>query len=141
MVFASIYNYLTGAADETDATTTTDVPVRSVPVEAIDQDWELIETESTSGETGVVPTPVPCGAKHETSANGARVQRRKNTKKISKCFTHQKWFLIFSLDVLVSHPNYNKFLKSETNVANLGKVKSSKKQRQTNKTGEYSRLV
>lgn len=86
MVFASIYNYLTGAADETDAATTTDVPVRPVPVEAIDQDWELIETESTSGETGVVPTvPVPCGAKHETSANGARVQRRKNTKKISKC--------------------------------------------------------
>jgi hypothetical protein len=113
MVFASIYNYLTGAADETDAVA--DVPVRS-PVEAID-DWELIETESTNGET--VTTPVPCGAKHETSANGGRVQRRKNTKKIN---------------VLVSHPNYNKFLKSETNVANLGKVKSSKKQRQTNKT-------
>ena len=86
MVFASIYNYLTGAADETDATTTTtDVPVRPVPVEAIDQDWELIETELTSGETVVPAVPVPCGsAKHETSANGARVQRRKNTKKISK---------------------------------------------------------
>ena len=41
------------------------------------------------------------------------------------------------LDVLVSQPNYNKFLKCETNVANLGKLKSSKKQRQTNKTGEF----
>jgi hypothetical protein len=41
------------------------------------------------------------------------------------------------VNVLRILPNYNKFLKSETNVANLGKVKSSKKQRQTNKTGEY----
>merc|ERR1711935_708332 len=76
--------------------------------------WELIETESQCAET-----PVPCGAKHESTGNGARVQRRKNTKKIN---------------VLVSQPNYNKFLKCETNVANLGKLNSSKKQRQTDKT-------
>jgi len=110
MVFGAIYNYLTGTAEEEVATTT--VPVRSV--EPIDHDWELIETDSekSQNETAELKPKEP-------STNASRVQRRKNTKKIN---------------ILVSSPNYNKFLKSETNIATLGKVKSSKKQRQTNKT-------
>lgn len=109
MVFGSIYNYLTGSAEEQVATT---VPVRSV--EPIDHDWELIETDSekSQNETAELKPKEP-------STNASRVQRRKNTKKIN---------------ILVSSPNYNKFLKSETNIVTMGKVKSSKKQRQTNKT-------
>jgi len=110
MVFGAIYNYLTGSTEEEIATPT--VPVRSV--EPIDHDWELIETDSekSQNETAELKPKEP-------STNASRVQRRKNTKKIN---------------ILVSSPNYNKFLKSETNIATLGKVKSSKKQRQTNKT-------
>ena len=76
MVFGAIYNYLTGTADEEVAT----VPVRSV--EPIDHDWELIETDSEkSQETTTELKP------KEPNTNASRVQRRKNTKKISKSMT------------------------------------------------------
>ena len=74
MVFGAIYNYLTGTAEEEVATT---VPVRSV--EPIDHDWELIETDSekSQNETAELKPKEP-------STNASRVQRRKNTKKISE---------------------------------------------------------
>ena len=80
MVFGAIYNYLTGTAEEEVATT---VPVRSV--EPIDHDWELIETDSekSQNETAELKPKEP-------STNASRVQRRKNTKKISE------WRLFFN---------------------------------------------
>merc|ERR1712227_901184 len=95
MVFGIIYNYLTGANEETT------VPVRQA--EPID-DWELIEDESSSK----VEEPI----KSQVKESNGKIQRRKNTKKIN---------------VLVSQPNYNKFLKSELAPSQLGISKSSKK--------------
>ena len=70
MVFGAIYNYFTGANEETT------VPVRQA--EPID-DWELIEDESS---TPKVEEPI----KSQVKESSAKVQRRKNTKKISKFF-------------------------------------------------------
>ena len=69
MVFGAIYNYFTGANEDTT------VPVRQA--EPID-DWELIEDESS--------TPKEEPIKSQVKESSAKVQRRKNTKKISKFF-------------------------------------------------------
>ena len=66
MIFGAIYKYLTGANEVS-------VPVRQA--EPID-DWELIEDESTTK----VDEPI------KVKESSAKVQRRKNTKKISKFF-------------------------------------------------------
>ena len=64
MIFGAIYKYLTGANEVS-------VPVRQA--EPID-DWELIEDETTTK----VDEPI------KVKESSAKVQRRKNTKKISK---------------------------------------------------------
>ena len=74
MVFGAIYNYSTGSAEE-EVTTTVPVP----SVQPIDHDWELIETDSekSQNETAELKPKEP-------STNAGRVQRWKNTKKISE---------------------------------------------------------